>query len=174
MTSAVPDRVRLALALLDLGCSERVMEVGCGPGVAAAEVCARLTTGTLVATDRSAAAIARTSRRNAAAIAVGRLSVRQVALADLDLPPASVDAAFAIDVNLFWTRDPEPELVVLRRVLRPDGRLVLVYGHGPQDPERLAPLVSDRLAAGFADVIPHRSPLGLAVTARRVSRPPRR
>ncbi|WP_019876884.1 class I SAM-dependent methyltransferase [Sporichthya polymorpha] len=169
LTSAVPDRVRLALDLLDLGCSERVMEVGCGPGVAAAEVCARLTTGSLVATDRSAAAIARTSRRNAAAIAAGRMSVRQVALADLDLPAASVDVAFAIDVNLFWIRDPAPELAVLRRVLRPDGRLVLVFGHGPQDPERLLPILTDRLAAGFADVIAHRSPLGFGATARRVS-----
>ncbi len=169
VTSTVPDRVRLAVDLLDPKPAERVMEVGCGPGVAAAEVCARLTTGSLLATDRSAAAVARTSRRNASAIAAGQLSVRHVELAGLHLSPACLDAAFAVDVNLFWTRDPGPELSVLRRVLAPDGRLVLVYGLGPQDPGRILPILTERLAAGFADVTAHRSPLGFGVTARRVS-----
>lgn len=144
-SGGVPDRVRFVVDLLDPKPAERVIEVGCGAGVAAAEVCGRLTMGSMVATDRSATAIARTARRNASAITAGRLSVRCVDLAGLDLPPESADAIFAIDVNLFWTRDPAPELAVMRRVLRPDGRIVLGYGVGPQEPGRVLPILGAAL-----------------------------
>lgn len=41
------------------------MELGCGPGVAAALVCRQLETGHLLAIDRSAVAVSRTAQRNA-------------------------------------------------------------------------------------------------------------
>jgi SAM-dependent methyltransferase len=164
----VPDRVRFAVDLLDLKPAERVIEVGCGPGVAAAEVCRRLTSGTVVAVDRSGTAIARTAQRNSAAITAGKLATRCVDLTALDLPEDSADAAFAIDVNLFWTRDPAPELAVLQQVLRPDGRLVIAYGaSGPQDPARVTAAVQEGLrAAGFRAVESQGGPLGFAVLGR--------
>lgn len=45
------------------------------------------------------------------------LGVRQTTLADLDAGPGTVDLAFAVDVNVFWTAaGPRAELAVLRRV----------------------------------------------------------
>lgn len=44
------------------------------------------------------------------------LDVRQTTLADLDAGPGTVDLAFAVDVNVFWTADPRAWLAVLRRV----------------------------------------------------------
>ncbi|OZM75854.1 class I SAM-dependent methyltransferase [Pseudonocardia sp. MH-G8] len=52
----VPDRIRWAVDVLDPAGADRVLEIGCGPGVAAALVCPRLPAGWMLATDRSAVA----------------------------------------------------------------------------------------------------------------------
>jgi SAM-dependent methyltransferase len=153
--------------LLDPGPAERVLEVGCGSGVAAGLVCARLTTGCLLAVDRSATAIARTSTRNAAHLASGRLTTRRAALAELDL--SDFDAAFAIDVNLFWTTPTGPGLGVLVRALRPGGRLLVCYGSdGPTTGERVTtPIAQAMTEAGLTEVRVVTGDGGFGVTGRR-------
>jgi SAM-dependent methyltransferase len=150
----VPDRIRWAVDVLDPAGADRVLEIGCGPGVAAALVCPRLPTGRMLATDRSAVAVDRTSRRNAAHVAAGRLEVRRSALDALTGPPAAFDRAFSVDVNLFWVRDPAPELQVLRRELRPGGLLHVLYGAGgPTSAARIIdPIAAALQAHGFTDV----------------------
>jgi SAM-dependent methyltransferase len=167
--AAVPGRVRFAVEVLDPGPADRVLEIGCGPGVAAALVCERLRDGRLLAVDRSAVATGRTARRNAEHVAAGRLEVRTAALHELDLPPGSLDAAFAVDVNLFWTGTPARELALLAAALRPGGALHVCYGSGgPQPPERITTAVTGALAGhGFADVAVRTGDGGLAISATR-------
>ncbi|MGY1617523.1 class I SAM-dependent methyltransferase [Geodermatophilus sp. SYSU D00691] len=172
--SAVPDRVRWAVELLDPRPDDVVLEVGCGPGVAAELVCARLTTGRMVAVDRSAVAVERTTRRNAEHVAAGRLTVVEAALDGLDLPEHGVDRAFSVNVNLFWTGDPAAELAVLRRALRPGGLLLVLYGTGPGGPDKATAAVAGALAAhGFTGVERVGSAAGSGVRALRGSQPPR-
>ena len=123
-----PERLVRAVELLDVGPEERILEIGCGPGVAAALVCERLGGGHLTAIDRSSTAIERARKRNAAALAAGKLDLRRVSLAELE-PPAGerFDAVLAVNVNLFWTGPADTELNVLTRALRPGGRVVLGY-----------------------------------------------
>ncbi|HYH31975.1 MAG TPA: class I SAM-dependent methyltransferase [Pseudonocardia sp.] len=163
----VPDRVRWAVELLDPGAPERILEVGCGPGVAAALVCPRLSTGRMLATDRSALAVDRTSRRNTEHVAAGRLEVLRSALDALTAPPASFDQAFAINVNLFWVRDATAELQVLRRVLRPGGLLHVLYGAGgPTSAEQITtPIAAVLRAHGFTGVRTVGSDAGIGVVA---------
>lgn len=124
----VPDRVRWAVSVVAAGPATRVLEVGCGPGAAAELVCPALTGGgRMLAVDRSAAAVRRTSERNAAHVDAGVLEVRESSLAGLVLPAGSADVAFTVNVNLFWTRDPGPELAVLRAALTPGGTLHVLY-----------------------------------------------
>ena len=167
--SAVPDRVTFAVELLDPRPGQRLLEIGCGPGVAAALVCDRIApTGHLLAVDRSAAAVTRTVRRNAAHLAAGRLTVLNSRLADLDdhhLPPGGLDAAIAVDVNLFWTRRRPAELALLAGALRAGGRLHVCYGDGPTDPGRVTGAVAAALAdAGFRGVAVTDGPGGTAVS----------
>ena len=164
----VPARHEWAVRLLDPGPAERVLEVGCGPGVAAGLVCARLTTGSLLAVDRSATAIARTSARNAAHLAAGRLTTRRSALAELDL--SGFDAAFTINVNVFWTTPAAPELGVLVRALKPGGRLLVLYGaNGPTTGDRVtAPIARGMTAAGLTEVRVVTGDGGTGVTGRTV------
>ena len=167
----VPPRVELAVQLLDPAPTDRVLEFGCGPGVAAALVCDRLTTGRLIALDRSATAVARTTARNSAHIAAGRLAVHRAALHEIGdhVDPSSLDTAFGIDVNLFWTGPSARELAALAAVLRPGGRLLVCFGVGPSgSSRRVTPTIAEALAAhGFVDVVEHVDAAGSAVSGRR-------
>jgi SAM-dependent methyltransferase len=164
----VPGRVRWALEVLDPGPAEHILEIGSGPGVAAGLVCDRLTTGTLLAIDRSAVATRRTAERNAEHLTAGRLRVRTLSLAELDLPAAGLDSAFSINVNLFWTRAPTRELAILRAALRPGGSLHICYeSGGPRAAERVcAPIEATMREHGFVDVAVRTSVQGLSISGR--------
>ena len=154
------------MEVLDPGPAEAVLEIGCGPGVAAALVCERLGTGQLLALNRSPVAVTRTAARNAAHVAAGRLEVRQGELAALAAPMRSLDSAFALNVNLFWVRDPGAELAVLRRALRPGG--VLRGGvAGPTGAERVIAAAAAALGAyGFTEVAVIEDRCGFGVSGR--------
>jgi cyclopropane fatty-acyl-phospholipid synthase-like methyltransferase len=123
-----PARLQWAVQLLEVAPGDQVLELGCGPGVAVALVCERLTTGRITAVDRSATAVERTIRRNEAHIAAGRAVVEQCEVGDLDSRRGPFDKVFAVNVNLFWVRRAEAEIDLLRRLLRPEGALRLFYG----------------------------------------------
>jgi SAM-dependent methyltransferase len=133
MASAVPERIAWAVELVDPSPGERILEFGCGPGVAAALVADRLNGGRLVAIDRSATAVDRTRARTAEHLRSGRVVVQQVELAQFGGEPGfdEFDKAFAVNVNVFWTGSADAECRVLARVLRPGGLVHLVYGGPP-------------------------------------------
>jgi SAM-dependent methyltransferase len=162
----IPERIRWAVDVVDPRAGERLLEIGCGPGVAAALVCERLTTGRLTAVDRSPVAVERTRRRNAAHLESGRL---EVVLSELDeLAVHEVDKAFSVNVNVFWTTDAARELAVLHGALRRGGRLYVLYGDGPTGEDRVTRRIADSLAGhGFVEVERISSPHGIGVVARR-------
>jgi predicted lactoylglutathione lyase len=129
VTATVPNRITWAVDLLDLQPHHRVMEIGCGPGVAAGVIADRLGSGRLVAIDRSATAIDRATRRNQRLIEAGRVEFRRAGLVELAAPDGPFDAVIAMNVNLFWTGPAEPEWRVLDAVLARHGLLTLAYGY---------------------------------------------
>jgi SAM-dependent methyltransferase len=147
--------VRWAVEQLDLRPDSRVLEFGGGPGAAADLVCDRLASGSLLLIDRSGTAVARIRQRCAAHLAAGRLEVRQSALAELDVPDESIDIAFGVNINLFWTTSAAVELACLHRALGPAGQLLIAYGPGPAGSDQRDLLVRVREhveAAGFGQV----------------------
>src|SRR5690606_26005361 len=70
--SGMSQRLKRILDALNLGPTDRVLEIGCGHGVAASYVCERLVDGRLTAIDRSERMIAAAARRNAAFVASSR------------------------------------------------------------------------------------------------------
>jgi SAM-dependent methyltransferase len=127
---AVPPRLLETAELLSLRGDERVLEVGCGPGVAADLLLGRHAALRYVAVDRSATAIERTRRRNADALASERLATYRLDLGELTAAAVGgepFDVAFAVNVNVFWTMMAGDELRRLAECLRPGGVLWLVF-----------------------------------------------
>ncbi|HYO40633.1 MAG TPA: class I SAM-dependent methyltransferase [Nocardioidaceae bacterium] len=153
---------------LDPPADARLLEVGCGPGAAAELLGARLVRGRLLAVDRSPTAVRRTAARNAVHVEAGRLEVVESSLADLERPAGSVDAAFAVDVNVFWLGPAVRELEVLLELVRAGGWLHLVYGAGPAGADRVVDGVTRSLRlAGVLDVAVSSGGSALAVCGRR-------
>ncbi|GGL49001.1 class I SAM-dependent methyltransferase [Planomonospora parontospora] len=152
---SIPERISWAVGTLDLTPSDRVLEIGCGRGLAAALVLDRLTEGSLTAIDRSDTAVAAAAQRNSGHVAAGRADFLAAALEETAFPDGSFDRIFSINVNLFWTRDPVRELGALRRWLAPGGSLHLCWE--PPDEGRVKEIV--------AAVAPAMEACGLAATA---------
>ncbi|MFE9024078.1 SAM-dependent methyltransferase [Streptomyces sp. NPDC007808] len=127
----VPERLTWAVENLDLSPTDRVLEIGCGRGVAVALVCERLTSGTVTAIDRSETALRAARLRNAPRVAAGRAVLHRATLEEADFPVAAFDKVFAVNVNLFWTHAPDEEalaaVAALRRWLAPGGVLCLCW-----------------------------------------------
>jgi SAM-dependent methyltransferase len=117
-------RNRWAVSLLGVRPADRVLEVGFGPGVAVAAL-VRAGAGHVYGVDHSAVMVRQASRRNAAAIRAGRVTLIN---APADQLPAALDGPFdailAVNSLGFWPA-PAERLAELRRRLAPGGRIAL-------------------------------------------------
>ena len=120
------ERLRRIVDQLGVQPDERMLEIGCGHGVAATLVCERLETGRLTAIDRSPKMVAAAARRNAAHVAAGRAEFLVARLEELDLGERRFDTIFAARVGLFH-REPERARALAERWLAPGGRIVAVF-----------------------------------------------
>lgn len=167
---AVPERLRRAVEVLQIAPDDEVLEIGCGPGVAVELVCERLVDGHITAIDRSAIAIERAARRNAAAVATGRAVLLHRDLVGLSLPVRAFDTAFAVDVNHFWTHAAAAEVAELRRALRPGGVLHLGYdAPGHRQAGRAVEAVAAALTAGGFPTVTTSTAPGLVVVSGRTT-----
>src|SRR5688500_9887315 len=109
MPARLSARLAAIVDALPLQPHSRVLEIGCGPGAAARAVAARLTTGHILAIDRSAAAIVQASTAAIDESTSGRMSVRQVAAEDFVLRAgeAPYEIVFAVRVGALDGRDPQ-------------------------------------------------------------------
>lgn len=133
VTSRLSPRLAGIVAALPLEPHLRVLEIGCGPGAAARAVAERLTTGHILAVDRSHAAIDQLIASSGDLIASGRLSARCVAIEDfvVEEDEEPFDLVFAIRVGALDGRHPEAGRVALRRIAAatwPDARLFVDGG----------------------------------------------
>jgi SAM-dependent methyltransferase len=135
--ASVPERVRWAVGVLAPQPGERVLDVGSGTG-ASVEALLDVMGATdaagrppIVAIDRSATAVGRIRERVAHAAASGAVEVVLTSLAGLDPAHGPFDAAFGVNINVFWTSAAVPELRALAGAVRPGGRLLVAYGIGP-------------------------------------------
>ena len=116
------ERLRAIVDGLEIRPGDRVLEIGCGHGVAATMVCERLDGGMLTAIDRSAKMIDAAARRNAAHVEAGRAEFLVATLEAADLGERRFELIFAVRVGLFH-REPERARELAKRWLAPKGAL---------------------------------------------------
>lgn len=114
-----------AVSLLDVQPTDRVLEIGFGPGIAIAEFAGRATRGQVFGVDHSEAMVRQATRRNAAAVRAHRVHLTHASVEQLPSFGDPLDAILAVNSVGFWP-DPVERLRELRRLLRPAGRIALV------------------------------------------------
>ena len=124
------ERLRSVVERLDVRADDRVLEIGCGHGVAATLVCERLEGGHLTAVDRSAKMTQTAARRNAAHVEAGRAEFLVADLENLDLGDRRFDKIFAVRVGLFH-RDSQRARGLAERWLAPGGTLSVFFDQPP-------------------------------------------
>ena len=135
-TAAVNDT---AIELLNPAPGERICEIGFGPGRTLALLA---TAGAeVVGVDVSPAMVTTAGRRNAGAVAAGRIRLHRGDGTTLPVADDSLDAVIGVHTIYFWP-DPSGTLNDIARALRPGGRLVLALRAGEQPlPARFDPAV---------------------------------
>jgi ubiquinone/menaquinone biosynthesis C-methylase UbiE len=117
-------RNRWVVSLLDVRPADQVLEIGFGPGLAVAEL-GRAGAGHVYGVDHSSVMLRQASRRNAAAIRAGRVTLTR---ASVDQLPAALDGPFdailAVNSLGFWPARAE-RLAELRQRLAPGGRIAI-------------------------------------------------
>jgi SAM-dependent methyltransferase len=118
-------RNQWAVELLDVQPTDRILELGCGPGVAIAALAGRATRGLVVGVDHSEVMIRQAGRRNAPAVRQGRVRLIHSPVERLQVSGGPFDAALAVNNVGMW---PEPiaQLRDIGQQLRPGGRIALV------------------------------------------------
>ena len=112
------------VSLLGVLSTDQILEIGFGPGVAVAEL-VRAGAGHVYGIDHSGVMLRQASRRNAAAIRAGRVTLIRASVDQL--PPAldgPFDAIVAVNSLAFWPA-PTERLAELRRRLAPAGRIAI-------------------------------------------------
>jgi len=142
-------RNRWVVALLEVRPTDRVLEIGYGPGLAIAELARRTPQGHVYGIDRSAVMVGQASRRNQAAIRAGRVELVHASVDRLPGFDEPLDAILAVN-NVGWWPDPAERLRQLRCLLRPAGRIALVTQ--PRSPGATADTTA-RAAQGFHDLL---------------------
>lgn len=117
------ERSRWAVGLLGLGPGDRLLEVGCGPGVAIAAAAAR--GAQVVGVDRSPVMIDQARHRNRQAVRHGQVELHAAPVERLPDLGAPFDAALAVNTLGFWT-DPVAVLSTIAGKLRPGGTIAVV------------------------------------------------
>ncbi|MFI0406193.1 class I SAM-dependent methyltransferase [Actinomadura sp. 3N508] len=114
-----------AVSLLDVQPTDRLLEIGFGPGVAIAALAARATRSHVFGIDHSQAMVRHAARRNAAAVRAHRVHLTRASVEQLPSFGDPLDAILAVNSVGFWP-DPVERLRELRRLLLPAGRIALV------------------------------------------------
>ena len=112
------ERSDWVLSRLNLDEEDRVLEIGFGPGVDIKRASHRA--GYVYGVDPSDVMVEQARRRNAVAVAAGRVNLQVGAMPRLPFDDATFDKAFAINSYQFWP-DRRESLDELRRVMQPNG-----------------------------------------------------
>ena len=133
--------------LLDVQPSDRVLEVGFGPGVGIQLLTGSASAGYVAGVDPSKEMVAQATTRNKKAIESGRVDLRHGSVASLPFADNTFDKALAINSMQVWP-DAVAGLREVRRVIKPGGKIAL--GFTPNSGQPNTGLAETFTTAGFA------------------------
>jgi cyclopropane fatty-acyl-phospholipid synthase-like methyltransferase len=144
-----------ALSLIEIKPSDRILEIGFGPGIAAGKAAAKA--AEVVGIDRSALMLRQAARRNRELLESGHLKLVPGSVETLTPDLGLFDKIYSVNVVQFW-KEPVDVFHRLRNLLKPDGAILTVYmprhaGAKDQDAVQKGRQIENWLrAAGFRQV----------------------
>jgi cyclopropane fatty-acyl-phospholipid synthase-like methyltransferase len=140
-----------AVEQIDVQPRDRVLELGCGHGVAVSLICERLAGGLVVGLDRSPKMTAAATKRNAEYLEDGRARIVTASLQDADLGDATFDKVLAVHYPPLQRGDARPELAKVRDHLARGGALYVIAAPlTAEEVQATATAITSRLTAnGF-------------------------
>ena len=138
MANKATERLEWAVDRLDVSPDDQLLEIGCGHGVAITLVCQKLTTGSILAIDRSQKMIDTATKRNQHFVDAGKAHLRCLTLEDGDFEGKHFNKIFAIRVN-FFIQKPQEQLTKIKELLKPNGTLYLIID--PPNEKQNAPFL---------------------------------
>ena len=143
-----------ALELLSIEPTDRILEIGFGPGIAIGKAAA--TAREVVGVDRSALMVRQAARRNRELIEKGKLKLTLGSVETLAPELGPFDKIYSVNAVAFW-KEPVAVFQRLRSLLRPGGTVLTVYmprhaGAKDQDAVEKGRQIEGQLReAGFAE-----------------------
>jgi SAM-dependent methyltransferase len=119
--------------LMAIEASDRILDLGCGPGLGLTLMAARACRGYVVGIDHSALMVRQARGRNARLLELCRAEVTLSDAATLPYPHGSFDRVCAAHVIYYWS-DPVEVLLEIKRVLRPGGMLAIAFRSAERAP----------------------------------------
>ncbi|MGH6834999.1 MAG: class I SAM-dependent methyltransferase [Methylocella sp.] len=134
--------------LLDVQPSDKVLEVGFGPGVGIQLLSSAAPAGHVAGIDASKEMVAQATTRNKKAVESGQVELRHGFVASLPFAGNTFDKALAINSMQVWP-DAVAGLAEMRRVLKSGGEVAL--GFTPYSGQPNTGLAEALAAAGFVN-----------------------
>lgn len=106
--------------------SDHILEIGYGPGVTFKRIAGILTDGFIAGIDHSELMMKQASSRNKLFLKAGKAELMLGTVWDLNYPENSFDTIFGSNVHFFW-ENPASEFKKLISMIKPGGRLVMVF-----------------------------------------------
>lgn len=115
-----------AMNALGIDQSDHILDVGCGHERSLTELAARARKGRVVGADPSELMVEIAARRNRTLVEANRVDVVLATVDSLPFPDDSFDKVLCVHVLYFW-KDLDASLREIARVLKPGGRLGLLF-----------------------------------------------
>lgn len=137
----VNERFNWAVEMLHVDPDDRILEIGCGHGIAVSLIAPQLKKGFITAIDSSPAMIGKAVKKNDGL----KASFISGSLAEAPIRDRQFDKIFAFNVNVFH-KDAEKELDLIREYLAPLGALYIFHQPPPTDDIGITKSFADRIS----------------------------
>ena len=118
---------RWGLSKVEIPEHANVLDIGCGGGRTLEYLASLVRLGKAVGIDYSEDSVAVTRKRNQKLIVSGRVEVLHGAVSSMPFSDATFDCVTAVEAYYFWP-DIAADLAEVRRVMKPNGQLVIIAG----------------------------------------------
>jgi len=118
---------RWGLSKVEIPEQANILDIGCGGGRTLEHLASLVKLGKTVGIDYSEDAVAVARKRNQKLIVNGRVEVLHGSVSSMPFSDATFECVTAVETYYFWP-DIATDLAEIRRVMKPNGQLVIIAG----------------------------------------------